>query len=205
MSSKATSSSARLSVWSASAASAAPSDSAARRPRHAPAGLRSASHSRGDPPGGRLTGRSGHRAVGESDYISLHVPLETTTRGLIGGPELARMSGRARDSINTSRGGIMDEAALLHALENRPPGRSRSGCVRNRTAGADGSRHPPGGRRHSAYRRSNGRKPRPGRPPISPPKFWRPCAATRSVGASPDAHVHKRSSCPAIWNDCDTC
>lgn len=52
----------------------------------------------------------------ESDYISLHVPLDPATRGLIGTAELARVRPGAR-LINTSRGGIVDETALLHALE----------------------------------------------------------------------------------------
>ena len=52
----------------------------------------------------------------ESDYISLHVPLDPATRGLIGMAELARVKPGAR-LVNTSRGGIVDESALLHALE----------------------------------------------------------------------------------------
>jgi len=52
----------------------------------------------------------------ESDYISLHLPLDPTTRGLIGTAELARVKPGAR-LVNTSRGGIVDESALLHALE----------------------------------------------------------------------------------------
>lgn len=55
--------------------------------------------------------------LGEADYISLHVPLETGTRHLIGAAELARLHPGAR-LINTSRGGIVDEIALLHALED---------------------------------------------------------------------------------------
>ena len=47
--------------------------------------------------------------------ISLHCPLTATTRGLIGAPELARMRPDAL-LINTARGGIVDEHALLDAL-----------------------------------------------------------------------------------------
>ena len=51
-----------------------------------------------------------------SDYLSLHVPLTDTTRHLIGEPELARMKPTAF-LINTSRGPVVDESALLSALK----------------------------------------------------------------------------------------
>jgi D-3-phosphoglycerate dehydrogenase len=57
------------------------------------------------------------RLLEESDYVSLHLPLEESTRGLIGRAELARMKNGAR-LISTSRGGILDEVALLEALES---------------------------------------------------------------------------------------
>ncbi|HET7011168.1 MAG TPA: hydroxyacid dehydrogenase [Anaerolineales bacterium] len=53
----------------------------------------------------------------ESDYISLHVPLDEQTRGLLGADELQKMKPGAR-VISTSRGGIVDETALLQALES---------------------------------------------------------------------------------------
>jgi glyoxylate reductase len=53
-----------------------------------------------------------------SDFISLHVPLTDTTRHLIGQPELARMKPTAF-LINTSRGPVIDESALLSSLEAR--------------------------------------------------------------------------------------
>lgn len=53
--------------------------------------------------------------LGESDFISLHVPLLTTTHHLINTERLARMKPTAM-LINTSRGGIVDEAALIEAL-----------------------------------------------------------------------------------------
>lgn len=51
----------------------------------------------------------------ESDYISLHVPLMTTTRHLVNAQAISRMKSSAI-LINTSRGGLIDEQALLAAL-----------------------------------------------------------------------------------------
>ncbi len=51
-----------------------------------------------------------------SDVVSLHVPLTGQSRGLIGGPELARMKPGAI-LVNTARGGLVDGEALLAALE----------------------------------------------------------------------------------------
>jgi len=51
------------------------------------------------------------------DYLSLHVPLTADTRGLIAGPALARMKPGAV-LVNCARGGIVDETALLAALDN---------------------------------------------------------------------------------------
>jgi len=54
-----------------------------------------------------------------SDIISLHCPLTNQTRELIGAPELASMKNSAI-LVNTARGGIVDEQALVSALqENR--------------------------------------------------------------------------------------
>ena len=52
----------------------------------------------------------------QADFISLHVPLSETTRHLIGSRELAMMKSTAI-LINTSRGPVVDEAALLAALQ----------------------------------------------------------------------------------------
>ncbi|MEQ8788029.1 MAG: C-terminal binding protein [Pirellulaceae bacterium] len=52
----------------------------------------------------------------ESDYVSLHVPLNESTQGLIGREQLARMKPTAY-LINTARGGIVDSAALAAALQ----------------------------------------------------------------------------------------
>ena len=53
-----------------------------------------------------------------SDVISLHVPLTPGTRGMIGAKQLAVMRNNAI-LINCSRGGIVDEAALLRKLESK--------------------------------------------------------------------------------------
>jgi D-3-phosphoglycerate dehydrogenase len=53
--------------------------------------------------------------LGESDFVTFHVPLDDSTRALIGARELARMKPTAF-LINTACGGIVDEAALKHAL-----------------------------------------------------------------------------------------
>jgi phosphoglycerate dehydrogenase-like enzyme len=52
-----------------------------------------------------------------SDVVTIHVRLSERTRGLIGAAELALMKPTAY-LINTSRGPIVNEAALLAALEN---------------------------------------------------------------------------------------
>ena len=51
-----------------------------------------------------------------ADAISLHCPLTEETTGLIGENELRRMK-RSALLINTARGGLVDEAALLCALQ----------------------------------------------------------------------------------------
>jgi len=53
-----------------------------------------------------------------ADFISLHVSLNMDTRGLIGRSELARMKPTAF-LINTSRGAVVDEPALIAALHAR--------------------------------------------------------------------------------------
>jgi phosphoglycerate dehydrogenase-like enzyme len=55
--------------------------------------------------------------LASSDFISVHVPLTPETRGMLGRAELARAKAGAI-LVNTSRGAILDEAALLDALES---------------------------------------------------------------------------------------
>jgi phosphoglycerate dehydrogenase-like enzyme len=53
-----------------------------------------------------------------ADFVSIHLVLSNRTTGLIGAPELALMKPSAR-LINTSRGPIIVESALVDALTNR--------------------------------------------------------------------------------------
>ncbi|HET7403740.1 MAG TPA: hydroxyacid dehydrogenase [Usitatibacter sp.] len=53
--------------------------------------------------------------LGESDVVSLHLPLAPETRGLFGAATLARVK-PGGILVNTSRGGIVDEAALARLL-----------------------------------------------------------------------------------------
>jgi D-3-phosphoglycerate dehydrogenase len=58
------------------------------------------------------------RLLSESDIVSLHVPLTTETRNLLGTAQFADMKSTAF-LINTSRGGVVDENALVQALQER--------------------------------------------------------------------------------------
>jgi D-3-phosphoglycerate dehydrogenase len=53
--------------------------------------------------------------LSESDFVSIHVPLNADTRGMIGAKQLALMR-PGSFLVNIARGGIVDEAALLAAL-----------------------------------------------------------------------------------------
>jgi D-3-phosphoglycerate dehydrogenase len=90
----------------------------------------------------RLAGEWGIRykskaeILGESDFITLHLPLTPETKGFIGTDELMAMK-KTAFLVNTSRGGIIDESALYLALkegaiagaaldvfEREPPGKT---------------------------------------------------------------------------------
>jgi D-3-phosphoglycerate dehydrogenase len=57
----------------------------------------------------------------QSDFVSIHLPLTPHTRHLIGAAQLARMRPNAV-LINTARGAIVDEAALVDCLQRRAIG-----------------------------------------------------------------------------------
>jgi phosphoglycerate dehydrogenase-like enzyme len=57
--------------------------------------------------------------LAECDYVALTAPLTAETRGMIGAPQIAAMKLSAV-LINVGRGAIVDEAALLAALESGP-------------------------------------------------------------------------------------
>lgn len=58
------------------------------------------------------------RLLSTSDVVSLHCPLTEETKHLINQTTLARMK-RSAYLVNASRGPVVDEAALVWALENR--------------------------------------------------------------------------------------
>ena len=69
---------------------------------------------------GAATVRPGYtpfaQVLAEADALSLHCPLTEDTRHLIGEPELRAMKPSAL-LINTARGGVVDESALVRALD----------------------------------------------------------------------------------------
>lgn len=54
----------------------------------------------------------------KADFLSLHVPLNSKTKGMIGVKELNRMK-KSAFLVNNSRGGIVDEKALYEALRDK--------------------------------------------------------------------------------------
>jgi D-3-phosphoglycerate dehydrogenase len=56
--------------------------------------------------------------LGSADHVSLHAPLLPTTRHLIDDPAIARMRPGAI-IVNTSRGGLVDEDAVVRAVRER--------------------------------------------------------------------------------------
>ena len=83
--------------------------------------------------------------VERSDFLSVHVPLAPSTKHLIDASTIAAMKPTAI-LVNTARGPIVDEAALVTSLRQRPPRRRRTRRVRRRA--------PPRGRpRRPAERR----------------------------------------------------
>lgn len=69
------------------------------------------------PPAGMTYEPDLDRLLETVDIVSLHCPLTDQTRGLIGAAQLARMKPGAL-LINTARGPVIDEAALVDALKS---------------------------------------------------------------------------------------
>ena len=63
-----------------------------------------------------LTGSTFDAVLAESDFITLHVPAQKDY--VIGADELSKMKAGA-GLINAARGGVVDEVALIEALESR--------------------------------------------------------------------------------------
>lgn len=59
-----------------------------------------------------------NEAVSRGDYISLHTPINESTYHMIDGDKISKMKETAF-IINTARGGIIDEDALIEALESK--------------------------------------------------------------------------------------
>jgi D-3-phosphoglycerate dehydrogenase / 2-oxoglutarate reductase len=55
--------------------------------------------------------------IARAEILTLHVPLSAETRGMIGAERLARLP-KGAFLVNAARGGLVDEAALLAALES---------------------------------------------------------------------------------------
>jgi glyoxylate reductase len=58
------------------------------------------------------------RVLAESDFVSVHVPLTPETQHMLSTPQFAQMK-RTAILINTSRGPVVDEAALVEALNSK--------------------------------------------------------------------------------------
>ena len=56
--------------------------------------------------------------LAQADFVTLHVPYSSETHHLIGEKELGRMKSTAV-LVNAARGGVVDDAALIHALRQR--------------------------------------------------------------------------------------
>lgn len=69
----------------------------------------------------------------QADLVSLHVPLLDSTRHIIGAEQLARMKPTAC-LVNTARGGLVDDAALLQALQAGHMAGAGLDCVEDETS-----------------------------------------------------------------------
>jgi D-3-phosphoglycerate dehydrogenase len=65
----------------------------------------------------KITTQSFDSVIEQSDFISLHIPMPADKKAVIGSAEFARMKKGVR-IINAARGGVINEDALLEALNN---------------------------------------------------------------------------------------
>jgi D-3-phosphoglycerate dehydrogenase len=72
---------------------------------------------------GEMIAPSRHAFFAASDVVSVHVRMNAQTKGLITAEDLAAMS-KTGLFINTSRAGLIEEGALLAALNNGRPGKA---------------------------------------------------------------------------------
>jgi len=70
-----------------------------------------------------------------SDYVVVAAPLTPETRGSVGEAEIGAMKPEAV-LINIGRGPVVDERALVRALEEKRIRGAASGCLRARAAGS---------------------------------------------------------------------
>ena len=72
--------------------------------------------------------------LAESDFVSLHPPLNAETRHMISDKRIRLMKPTAF-IINTARGAVIDEEALVRALKKKTDRRRRARRVRARAEG----------------------------------------------------------------------
>jgi len=88
-----------------------------------------------------VEGVSFDELLARSDFVSVHAPLTPATRGLVNAAAFARMKKGAL-IVNTARGPLIDEPALIAALDSRPSAAPRSTWWRT-SAGEGLSAHRP--------------------------------------------------------------
>ena len=92
--------------------------------------------------------------MSQADIITIHTPLTSATRNLIDSNALAKAKPGLR-IVCAARGGVIDEAALLDALNSGQVASAALDVFADRTARPDSPRQPPACHRHPAYRRTD--------------------------------------------------
>jgi D-3-phosphoglycerate dehydrogenase len=69
------------------------------------------------PMGNARAARTLNEVLEQADAVTLHVPATASTRGMIGGAQLAKMK-RGASLINNARGSVVDVAALAAAIRS---------------------------------------------------------------------------------------